>query len=169
MEEWMYRSTFFYHGIRLRWVVSFKTRAFYPPYPMDRGLGGSQSRSRRHGELKNVGPTGTRTRTFRSSSQSLYRLCYPGFSNNWKLKRKLNFRDFAETNALIKSMDSVFVLWRAPGNRPICYPLNTGPSALCNFTNKQRIFFYAALSGWSLLRRCVFCEVRTGYYIFFRL
>jgi hypothetical protein len=39
-------------------------------YPVDRRLGGRQSRSGRHGEVKIRNPTGTRT--------PLYRLSYPG-------------------------------------------------------------------------------------------
>jgi hypothetical protein len=45
-------------GIRWRWVVSFTPRPLYPQrkspwYPLDRRLGGPQSRSGRGGEKKN--------------------------------------------------------------------------------------------------------------------
>jgi hypothetical protein len=39
-----------------------------PPYPLDRRLGGPQSRSERRGEEKIPDPTGIRTPTPRSSS-----------------------------------------------------------------------------------------------------
>jgi hypothetical protein len=48
-------------GIRWRWVVNFTPRPLYPQrkspwYPLDRGLGGHQSRSGRGGEEKNSQP-----------------------------------------------------------------------------------------------------------------
>jgi hypothetical protein len=48
-------------GARWRWVVSFMPRPLYPQgkgpwYPLDRRLGGSQSRSGRGGEEKNSEP-----------------------------------------------------------------------------------------------------------------
>jgi hypothetical protein len=45
-----------------------------------RRLGGPQSRSGQHGEVKILDPTGTRTPTLSrpARSQSLYRLRYPG-------------------------------------------------------------------------------------------
>jgi hypothetical protein len=48
-------------GTRLRWVVSFTPRSFYPQgkspwYALDRRLGGPQSRSGRDGEEKNSQP-----------------------------------------------------------------------------------------------------------------
>jgi hypothetical protein len=52
----------------LRWVVSFMPRPLYPRYPLDRRLGGPQSRSRRHGVVKILAPIGTRTPTPWSSS-----------------------------------------------------------------------------------------------------
>jgi hypothetical protein len=53
--------SFFDLGIRWRWVVSFTPRLLYPHgkspwYPLDRRLGGSQSRSGRGGEEKNSQP-----------------------------------------------------------------------------------------------------------------
>jgi hypothetical protein len=39
-----------------------------PRYPMDRRLGGPQSRSGQYGEVKILDPTGTRTPTSQSSS-----------------------------------------------------------------------------------------------------
>jgi hypothetical protein len=49
-------------------VVSFTPRPLYPrgkspPYPLESRLNGPQSRSRRHGEMKILDPTGTRTPT----------------------------------------------------------------------------------------------------------
>jgi hypothetical protein len=48
-------------------------------YPLDRRLGVPQSRSGRHGEVKILDSTGTRTATPRcpANSQPLYRLSYP--------------------------------------------------------------------------------------------
>jgi hypothetical protein len=48
-------------GTRWRWVVSFTPRSLYPQgknrlYPLDRRLGGTQSRSGRGGEEKNSQP-----------------------------------------------------------------------------------------------------------------
>jgi hypothetical protein len=45
-------------GTRWRWVISFKSRLLYPQeksplYPLDKRLGGPQSRSGRGGEQKN--------------------------------------------------------------------------------------------------------------------
>jgi hypothetical protein len=60
-------------------------RGKYRRYPLDRRLGGSQSRSGRRGEDKILGPTGTRTPTPRPSSPQpvaipteLFRLQYLG-------------------------------------------------------------------------------------------
>jgi hypothetical protein len=55
-----------------RWVVNFTPRPLYPQgkgprYPLDRRLGGPQSRSGRFGEVKILTPTGIRTPTPRSS------------------------------------------------------------------------------------------------------
>jgi hypothetical protein len=60
-------------GTSWRWVVSFTPRSLYlqrkcPRYPLDRRLGGPQSRSGRHGEVKILAPTGTQTPTPLSSS-----------------------------------------------------------------------------------------------------
>jgi hypothetical protein len=68
-----------------RWVVSFTPLPLYPRgksprYQLDRILGEPQSPSGRRGEEKILDPTGTRTPNPRSSSQSLYRLRYPGSS-----------------------------------------------------------------------------------------
>jgi hypothetical protein len=75
-------------GTSRRKVVSFTPRPLYPwgkspRYPLDRRLGGLQSRSGRCGEQKILDPTGTRTPTPRrpASSQSLYRLSYPNSHN----------------------------------------------------------------------------------------
>jgi hypothetical protein len=60
-------------GTSWRWVVSFTLRSLYhrgksPRYPLDRMLGGSQSRSGRRGEEKILDSTGTRTPTPQLSS-----------------------------------------------------------------------------------------------------
>jgi hypothetical protein len=59
-------------GTSWRWVVSFMLRLLYPRrkglrYPLDRRLGGPQSRSGQRGEVKILDPTGTRIPTPRSS------------------------------------------------------------------------------------------------------
>jgi hypothetical protein len=59
-------------SINWRWVVSFTPRPLYPrvkspQYTLDRRLGGHQNLSERHGEKKNLAPTGTRTPTPRPS------------------------------------------------------------------------------------------------------
>jgi hypothetical protein len=89
MLEWMYRSIFLDLGTSWRWVVSFVLRPLYPwgknPwYSLARRLGGPQSRSGRHGKVKILAHTRTRTPTPWSSarSQSLYRLSYPGPCNH---------------------------------------------------------------------------------------
>jgi hypothetical protein len=56
-----------------RWVVSFTPLTPYsrensPRYPLDRRLGGPQSRSGLFGEKEILDPTATRTQTPRSSS-----------------------------------------------------------------------------------------------------
>jgi hypothetical protein len=48
-----------------------------PRYPLDRRLGGPQSRSEGHGEEKILDPTGTRTPTPRSSSYTDYAILAP--------------------------------------------------------------------------------------------
>jgi hypothetical protein len=53
-------------GTRWRWVVSFMPRPLYtlgnrPPVPLDRRLGGPQSRYGRCGQKKSPAPTGNRT------------------------------------------------------------------------------------------------------------
>jgi hypothetical protein len=62
MGEWMYRSLILDLGTSWRWVVSFTPRLLYPRgksprYPLDRRLGGPQSRSRRRGEENILNPT----------------------------------------------------------------------------------------------------------------
>jgi hypothetical protein len=71
MGVWMYRYSFSWSRHSLRWVVSFTARPLYPRgksprYPLDRILGGPQSRSRRRKEEKILGRSGTRTPTPRS-------------------------------------------------------------------------------------------------------
>jgi hypothetical protein len=75
-------------GTRWRWVVCFTPRPFYPQrksprYPLDRRLGGLQSRSGRGGEEKNWQPApGIEPQNTDSPahSQSLYRLSYHGLT-----------------------------------------------------------------------------------------
>jgi hypothetical protein len=57
----VYLHSFFDLGTRWRWVVSFTSRPIYPQeksacYPLDRRLGGPQSRSGRGAEEKNPQP-----------------------------------------------------------------------------------------------------------------
>jgi hypothetical protein len=66
-------------------MVSLTLRPLYPrgkspQYPLDRRLGGPQSQSGRHGEMKILAPTRAQTPTpgHPARSQSLYRLRYPG-------------------------------------------------------------------------------------------
>jgi hypothetical protein len=66
MGEWSYDSTIPDFGNRWRWVVSFTTLQLYrrgnsSPYPLDRRLGGPQSRSGRCGEEKDLATAGNRT------------------------------------------------------------------------------------------------------------
>jgi hypothetical protein len=61
MGEWKYSSTFFDLDIRWRGVGSFTTGKLYPrrkspQYPLDRRLGGPQSRPGRCGVEKNLLP-----------------------------------------------------------------------------------------------------------------
>jgi hypothetical protein len=72
MGEWMYTSIFFWPR-HWREVSGHSCPGrFTPrkiaPYPLDRRLGGPQSRSGRHAEENIVDPTGTRASTPRSSS-----------------------------------------------------------------------------------------------------
>jgi hypothetical protein len=61
-------------GTSCRWAVSFTSRPLYPwgespRYPLDRWwLGGPHNQPGRHGEEKNIAPTGSRTPTPRPSS-----------------------------------------------------------------------------------------------------
>jgi hypothetical protein len=72
-------------------VVSFKPLPLYPQgkrprYPLDRRLGGAQSRSGRHREVRISATTGLELRPLGRPArrQSLYRLRYPGsYNNNW--------------------------------------------------------------------------------------
>jgi hypothetical protein len=53
--QWMYRSTFSWPRTSWKWVVRLTPQPLYPRgksprYPLDRRLGGPQSRSRRRGE-----------------------------------------------------------------------------------------------------------------------
>jgi hypothetical protein len=63
-----------------RWVISFTPRPLYPRYPLDRRLGGPQSRFGWRSERKILDSTGTWIPTLHRPvrSQSLYRLSYPG-------------------------------------------------------------------------------------------
>jgi hypothetical protein len=77
--EWRHSSTFLDLCIRWRWVVSIMSRSLYPRgkctwYPLDRTLGGPQSRSGRYAVEKNISRPEIEPRP---SSPSLYRLSYP--------------------------------------------------------------------------------------------
>jgi hypothetical protein len=66
-------SRFLDFGTSWRWVVSFTTRPLYPrgkspQYPLNRRMGGTQSRSGRDGEVNILNPIATRTPTPWSSS-----------------------------------------------------------------------------------------------------
>jgi hypothetical protein len=66
MGEWRYSSNILDLGTRWRRVVSFTPRPLYPrgksrQYLLDRRLGGSQSRSGRCGEEKNLAPARNKT------------------------------------------------------------------------------------------------------------
>jgi hypothetical protein len=92
-------------GTRLRWVVSFTHRPLYPQgkntwYPLDRRLGGSQSRSGRSGEEKNSqSPAGTRTPDHPARSPALY---------HWA------FSDLNEISDIVKSEYLSFKLYLIP-------------------------------------------------------
>jgi hypothetical protein len=77
--EWGYSSTILDLGTRWRWLVSFTLLPLYPRgksprHPLDRRLGGRQSRCGCCGEEKNLALPGIEPGP---SSQSLYRLSYP--------------------------------------------------------------------------------------------
>jgi hypothetical protein len=88
-------QTFFDLGTRCRWVVSFTPRPLYPQgknprYPLDRRLGGPQSRFGHSVEEKNSQPSPgieTRSSDHPAHSQSLYRLSYPGSDLNLHLSK----------------------------------------------------------------------------------
>jgi hypothetical protein len=73
------------HGSRWRWVVSFTPRPLYlrgksPRYPLDRRLGGPQSRSGHSGDEENKSlpfPAGNRTLVVQPIAPSLFWLGYP--------------------------------------------------------------------------------------------
>jgi hypothetical protein len=70
MGEWRYSSTIINLGTRWRLVVSFTPLPLYPLDRLDTRLDGSQSRSARHGEEKNLAPARNRT----PAIQLLYQL-----------------------------------------------------------------------------------------------
>jgi hypothetical protein len=47
-------------------------------------------------------------------------------NNNYKYK--LTSRDFREANVALKSVDSIYVLWRPWGDSPGLLPLKSGPA-----------------------------------------
>jgi hypothetical protein len=57
-----------------------------PMYPLDRRLGGFQSRSGRQGEVNILDPSGTRTRTPRSSRSQFAMLTALSLPNNIKIQ-----------------------------------------------------------------------------------
>jgi hypothetical protein len=86
-------------------VVSFTLRPLYPQgksswYPLDRRLGGPQSRSGRGGEEKNSqSPQGIEPPNpdRPAHSQSLYRLNYPG-----SLERALTHQNYVKVRVKVK-------------------------------------------------------------------
>jgi hypothetical protein len=65
MGEWRYGSTIPHLAARWKCVVSFTLRPLCawggsPRFPLDRRLGGPESRSGRYGEKKNLSPAGNR-------------------------------------------------------------------------------------------------------------
>jgi hypothetical protein len=86
--EWMYSSHFLDLVTSWRWVVSFTPLPLYlrrksPQYPLNRRLGGPQSRSGQCGEEKILDTTGTLPQLLScpAHSQSLYRLSCPSSSS----------------------------------------------------------------------------------------
>jgi len=96
MGEWMYSSTYIHDlSTRWRWLVSFASRPLYHRgksqwYPMDRRLGGLQSRCRHSGseERKIHAPTVNLTPVVQTVAQPLYCLSYPG--SWWKLVKSVS-------------------------------------------------------------------------------
>jgi hypothetical protein len=88
-------------GTRWRWMVSFTPRPLYPPYPLDRRLGGLQSRS----EQKQGFPVGTHKAYFptaqtSSPADSVLQMSYEGVSKSFRtghLKRKLQMVQLCAT------------------------------------------------------------------------
>jgi hypothetical protein len=71
MGKWRYSATILDLGTIWRWLVSFTPRPHYlrgnhPRYPLDRRLGGPQSRYGRYGKEKNFAFAGNRALAFRS-------------------------------------------------------------------------------------------------------
>jgi hypothetical protein len=133
MAEWMYNPHFLDLGTSWSWVVSFAPLVLYPrgkipQYPLDRRLGGPQSWSGRHGEVKILAPTGTQTPTsgHPACSQSLYQPHYPGKCTLTKLwdkyynifKQKMQKNNSARTTFFLAicaswtdKIGSVYLLW----------------------------------------------------------
>jgi hypothetical protein len=89
----MHTDSHFLISTTWRWVVSFTPRPLYPrgnspPFPLDRRLGETQSRSEWRGQEEILDPTGTRTPTDPLVFQSPCRLCYPGFYVWYERKQK---------------------------------------------------------------------------------
>jgi hypothetical protein len=84
MGEWIYISTRLINLCEWRWVVSFTPRSLYPQrkspwYPLDKRLGGPQSRSGRGGKRsKTPASTVNQTSVVQPVAYSLYWLSYPG-------------------------------------------------------------------------------------------
>jgi hypothetical protein len=111
MGEWRYSSTILYLGTTWNWLVSFTSLPLYPQvnnplYPLDRRLGGLQSRSGRCGEEENLSLPWTELGT---SSPSLYRLSYqvPSSAAFW---RPLNFSRVAEISEKVSNILSYLYL-----------------------------------------------------------
>jgi hypothetical protein len=84
MGKSIYRSLILDLGTSCRWALSFTPLSLYsrgksPLLPLDRRLGGPQSRSERYGEVKILDPIGSRIPSpsvVHPVNQSLYRLSY---------------------------------------------------------------------------------------------
>jgi hypothetical protein len=90
MAEWRYSSIILNLGTRWMRVATFTPLPFKPQgngprYPMDRRLGGPQSRTGRCDDEKNaLFPPGIEPQFPRSSSRLIYRLSYSAHSISWR-------------------------------------------------------------------------------------
>jgi hypothetical protein len=101
MGEWKYSSTILDLGTRCKWVVSFTLLPLYsrgnrPRHPLDRKLGGPQSRSGRCEEDKNLPPAGNTTRSVQPVARHYTDWAIP----NPLAPRKKNFILYASPSPL---------------------------------------------------------------------